>query len=136
MIVTRFTPFCNSDDYAGTLPQGVLLGRERQPDVKRRAEEALELFRLQAVRNRHSASLSGGEKQRVVIAAAYCSDAKVFVFDEPTSGMDGEGLLCMAHWMGRNYFTRFVQFNRYCRSLIIQHLSTDHWQCRLRILHR
>ena len=33
-----------------------------------------------------------------MIAAAYCSDAEVFVFDEPTSGMDGDGFLSMAHW--------------------------------------
>ena len=76
----------------------LLLGREPSQDNKRRTEEALELFHLQEVRNRHPASLSGGEKQRVVIAAAYCSDAEVFVFDEPTSGMDGEGLLSMARW--------------------------------------
>ena len=63
------------------------------------AEKALELFRLQAVRNWHPASLSGGEKQRVVIAAAYCSEAQLFVFDEPTSGMDGEGLLSMVQWV-------------------------------------
>ena len=63
------------------------------------AEKALELFRLQAVRNRHPASLSGGEKQRAVIAAAYCSEAQVFVFDEPTSGMDGDGLLSMVLWV-------------------------------------
>ena len=84
--------------YSDSVINELLLGREPSRDNKRPAEEALELFRLQAVRNRHPASLSGGEKQRVVIAAAYCSDAEVFVFDEPTSGMDGEGLLSMAHW--------------------------------------
>ena len=84
--------------YSDSIINELLLGREPSQDNKRRAEEALELFRLQAVRNRHPASLSGGEKQRVVIAAAYCSDAEMFVFDEPTSGMDGEGLLSMAHW--------------------------------------
>ena len=85
--------------YSDSVINELLLGREPSQDNKRRAEEALELFRLQAVRNRHPASLSGGEKQRVVIAAAYCSDAEVLVFDEPTSGMDGEGLLCMARWV-------------------------------------
>ena len=84
--------------YSDSIINELLLGREPSQDNKRRAEEALELFRLQEVRNRHPASLSGGEKQRVVIAAAYCSDAEVFVFDEPTSGMDGEGLLSMARW--------------------------------------
>ena len=84
--------------YSDSVINELLLGRDPSQDNKRRAEEALELFRLQEVRNRHPASLSGGEKQRVVIAAAYCSDAEVFVFDEPTSGMDGEGLLSMARW--------------------------------------
>ena len=86
--------------YSDSVINELLLGREPSQSVKERAEEALELFRLQAVRNRHPASLSGGEKQRVVIAAAYCSEAQLFVFDEPTSGMDGEGLLSMAQWAG------------------------------------
>ena len=84
--------------YSDSVINELMLGREPSQDNKRRTEEALELFRLQAVRNRHPASLSGGEKQRVVIAAAYCSEAQLFVFDEPTSGMDGEGLFSMAQW--------------------------------------
>ena len=86
--------------YSDSVINELLLGREPSQNITKRAEEALELFRLQTVRNRHPASLSGGEKQRVVIAAAYCSEAQLFVFDEPTSGMDGEGLLSMAQWAG------------------------------------
>ena len=85
--------------YSDSVINELLLGWKPSQNIKNRAEEALELFRLQAVRNRHPASLSGGEKQRVVIAAAYCSEAQLFVFDEPTSGMDGEGLLSMAQWV-------------------------------------
>ena len=86
--------------YSDSVINELLLGRKPSQSITKRAEEALELFRLQAIRNRHPASLSGGEKQRVVIAAAYCSEAQLFVFDEPTSGMDGEGLLSMAQWAG------------------------------------
>ena len=86
--------------YSDSVINELLLGWKPSQSIKNRAEEALELFRLQAVRNRHPASLSGGEKQRVVIAAAYCSEAQLFVFDEPTSGMDGEGLLSMVQWAG------------------------------------
>ena len=85
--------------YSDSVINELLLGWKPSQNIKNRAEEALELFRLQAVRNRHPASLSGGEKQRVVIAAAYCSEAQLFVFDEPTSGMDGEGLLSMVQWV-------------------------------------
>ena len=85
--------------YSDSVINELLLGQKPSQSVKERAEKALELFRLQAVRNWHPASLSGGEKQRVVIAAAYCSEAQLFVFDEPTSGMDGEGLLSMVQWV-------------------------------------
>ena len=33
-------------------------------------------------------SLSGGQKQRLVIAAAQMVDKQVYVFDEPSSGLD------------------------------------------------
>lgn len=49
---------------------------------------AMELFDLVRLKDRHPQSLSGGEKQRVTLAAAYCSDAKIIVLDEPTSGLD------------------------------------------------
>ena len=84
--------------YSDSVANELLLGRKASQRTKERAREALELFGLQKVRERHPASLSGGEKQRVVIAAAYCSNAELFVFDEPTSGMDGAGLLAMARW--------------------------------------
>ena len=36
----------------------------------------------------HPMTLSGGEKQRVIIASAMASDKKILIFDEPTSGLD------------------------------------------------
>lgn len=33
------------------------------------------------------------------MAAAYCSDTDFFVFDEPTSGMDGAGLSIFTCWL-------------------------------------
>lgn len=40
--------------------------------------------------NRHKriGSLSGGQKQRIIIARMFASDPDIFVFDEPTTGMD------------------------------------------------
>ena len=52
-----------------------------------------------ALKDRHPASLSGGEKQRVTLAAAYCSDVDIYILDEPTSGMDGDGLRAIIKWV-------------------------------------
>jgi energy-coupling factor transport system ATP-binding protein len=48
----------------------------------------LQSLSLNALRERHPMSLSGGEKQRVAIGAAMAHNAAVLIFDEPTSGLD------------------------------------------------
>jgi len=54
-----------------------------------RVQELLELFGLGHLANRHPQSLSGGEKQRLVIACAFAKRPDVLILDEPTSGLDG-----------------------------------------------
>ena len=41
---------------------------------------------------RHPQTLSGGEQQRLMIAASLMSDKSVFIFDEPTSNLDADQL--------------------------------------------
>ena len=85
--------------YADSVGNELVLGKKITDELKQRAFEALDMFHLTELKDRHPASLSGGEKQRVTIAAAYCSDADIIVLDEPTSGMDGEGVLSLAKWV-------------------------------------
>lgn len=40
----------------------------------------------------HPAVLSGGQKQRVVLGTAICGQRRLLLYDEPTSGQDGENL--------------------------------------------
>lgn len=61
--------------------------------------EALEAFGIEGLAQRHPASLSGGEKQRVTLAAAYCADSEIVLLDEPTSGLDADGLVAVSSWV-------------------------------------
>lgn len=54
------------------------------------------LFGLSSLADRHPQSLSGGEKQRLVIACAFAKNPDVLILDEPTSGLDGGNMLLMA----------------------------------------
>lgn len=51
---------------------------------------------LAGLEDRHPMTLSGGQKQRLVIANALASDAQLYVFDEPTSGVDYQHLIAIS----------------------------------------
>lgn len=64
----------------------------RRVDKASARERALELLRkvgLEDKRNFYPRKMSGGQQQRVGIARAMASDAKLILFDEPTSSQIG-----------------------------------------------
>jgi len=65
-------------------------GFER-PEIRRGLDRALDFFRIPHLRDRITYDLSGGEKQRVVLAANYAPTPKLFVLDDPTSQLDPIG---------------------------------------------
>lgn len=56
----------------------------------------LRLFNIEKIKEREVKHLSGGELQRVAIAAAYMKDADIYYFDEPTNYLDIEERLRVA----------------------------------------
>lgn len=71
-------------DYIGLL-YGLPL-RERRKAV----QEVIDRVNLSEQRNRRTAHLSGGMKQRLGIAQAVISKPKLIIVDEPTAGLDPE----------------------------------------------
>ena len=66
-------------------------------DDKGRLRTLVDLLQLDQIRTRQMSVLSGGELQRLAIAAAAARDADVYIFDEPSSHLDVSQRLRAAH---------------------------------------
>jgi cobalt/nickel transport system ATP-binding protein len=90
--------FQNADDqiFSPTVEQDVAFGPMNlgldQETVHHRVDEALAMVGIEHLRERVPHHLSGGEKKRVAIAGVIAMEPQVLVLDEPTAGLDPQGV--------------------------------------------
>jgi iron complex transport system ATP-binding protein len=82
----------------GRAPHLGPLGREG-PSDREHVQRALVALELEALARRSYPTLSGGEKQRVLLARALAQDCGVWLFDEPTAHMDLGHRLHTFEWL-------------------------------------
>ncbi len=81
--------------FATNVRQEVAFGMEQlgvpRDVMRQRLDEVLRLVGLVGFEERDPATLSGGEKQRLAIAATLALEPQILVFDEPTTDLDPLG---------------------------------------------
>jgi NitT/TauT family transport system ATP-binding protein/sulfonate transport system ATP-binding protein len=76
--------------------------RGEAPDqYKKRAQEYIDLVGLTGFEKHYPVKLSGGMKQRVGIARAYCNQPNIILMDEPFGALDAQTRYMMQEELGK-----------------------------------
>ena len=84
---TALFPWCTVRNNVGFGPTVRKLNKK---EIRQRSDHFIELVGLKGFENSYPKALSGGMRQRVGIARAYCNDPKVMLMDEPFGHLDAQ----------------------------------------------
>lgn len=85
--------------------------------AKERIEELLDMLDLTEARNKKMTALSGGMKQRLMLAQSVIGNPKVLILDEATAGLDPKQRIAVRNLISEIAFQKIV--------LIATHVVTD-----------
>lgn len=85
--------------------------------AKEKIDELLDMLALTEVRNKKMTALSGGMKQRLMLAQSVIGNPKVLILDEPTAGLDPKQRIAVRNVISEIAFQKIV--------LIATHVVTD-----------
>lgn len=74
----------------GNVEYGLKMAGVKKAERQKRAQNYIDLVGLQGFEKSYPVQLSGGMKQRVGIARAYCNEPKVMLMDEPFGALDAQ----------------------------------------------
>lgn len=89
----------------------------KHQEAKNRISNLLELLELSEVYHVKMSALSGGMKQRLMLAQAVIGNPKVLILDEPTAGLDPKQRIAVRNLISEIAFNKIV--------LIATHVVTD-----------
>lgn len=117
--VPQFSSF--DADYPVSVLDVVMMGRLKHKKLfggfsnedRSIVDESLELVNLTGYRKRQVGYLSGGEKQRVLIARALTTKPKLLLLDEPTASIDSK--------TGKSFYDLLKKLNKDITVILVSH---------------